>query len=266
MLKRTPERSPQERRARRIRAAFLTCFALFSVIILFIVAWVGVALQKRNPPRTLVPETSPTATACFHVDQLLASAAQASFAGNESSANQLIEEFRVSGAPLSDQGQAFFWSKGESPPAWLVYVPMERRNAIYVETIRRRLSSSQLIIEIGAEPDETTLAWYQIDGTGLYLSSESVLPEFSYADGVDDCSAQFRLASSQWLPGFVLARLPESLQPAIVEAESLEIEWIHPGEADAEGKVILRTFDENGSADESELPWFHPFVREPEQG
>ena len=183
MLKRQPDISPQERRARRIRAAFLICFSLFLVAILFLVAYFGFHAAQRNPPVTLQPAQSPDGVLLLDVRRLLDEV----FATPEAIEAEL--EVALIRESLARLGRVFFFEEnGEE--RWLAFLPILRPQKLYLENLERALEASEALAPKETAADESTgaLAWYEIRPRGIVLSSEKDFPDYEIVETVEDVS------------------------------------------------------------------------------
>lgn len=261
----SPQLTAQERRARRIRAAFLACFAVFLVGALLAVAWFGLAAsQRQDPQRPLFP-VPPDGVLQVRLDVLHKIVLEPLEVGPEDLAPVL--------GALAPMAHIEFWARdGGEPADWAVWLAAERRYPLAFPPLRQALERIEGLGRMefplpAEEQDGSAGPVYLIRERGLLLASrapqdwEPASSAWTRHPGpTEDLLALYSSASagSPWLPDYLKDALGEDApQQEQFDGEMrwLELRWLSKGE---EQFVEMRYLGSAEMGQVKQLPWFSP--------
>lgn len=246
-----PPLTPPEIRARRVRAAFLTCFALFCVAMLLATAWFGLVAQRRNPDYALSPEVAADGRLVFPIKPLLQEVCRRS----PGAIRPDQEAFFASA--FAGTGEILYW-RDDSSPHWLMFLPLAKPHRIYRKHLGEVLGAVSTLARRGAPGTAETLAYYELRREGVLLAPMAEFPSFKIvrADPPHDLGLLYR-APQGFVPPAWRRFLPAELTDVRADA-SLALRWGTAAASDTSATVVLTVASPRGTTDH-QVAWLHPF-------
>lgn len=217
MLKRQAAPTGPEKRARRIRAAFLSIFAAFLLLILLAISWLLTAFHRENPQMAIHLDKPSDGVFIFDIQALGSSAARALAEDDQDAAQALDRDLERFQSFLGPRGQLFLWGDDQDELGqWLAFIPIRKTNRYVYAQLGVLLTESPLFTEPSdPSPDPDMLGYYQLTPAGLILSSHAEPPPFTILPGTIPAEHPFEYQSRA---GFILPRWRTHLGDQEVEA------------------------------------------------
>lgn len=240
MAPRTRPPHPQERRARRLRAVFLSCFAAFLLLALFAVAAYGFMIGRTAHPVSAVPAIAPDGLLVVNLDRIIPQISPPEMEGAPPGTDYLGQELRTMKAIFASHAQVFFWDADPSleiGPRWALFLPIVRPHALFLRRLEKTIADSNVLPSEGEtlpSPAAPRLAHHRLMRQGLLLSSEPRLPDVTFRPADDPPPGEaVYTAPRGYLPAFLrdMAEGAGLAGDACPELCDLEITWAPPGAA-----------------------------------
>lgn len=270
MALRFPEPTAAERRSRRIRSVWAVASLAAIVGALVLLAYLGVTIQHRTLPRQLQAEAPADGQFLFRAETMLESASAQALAKTPSAPTTLLGELRDLLPSLHPSGQILYWKATTDRQAqWLVFLPFRKPNRLYMDRFRSVFKDVDLFSPVGSRR-EGTVAYFDVNRQGLFLSSTHELPKFQTLAGFPKYDGDFDYQSANgYLPDAVARDFDVQNALACTRLRQLHMSWsvfrlTRSGKLTVTGKFPdLATGREEDV--ELELPFVEPFfgMKEP---
>ncbi len=259
MLKRR-EPTPEERRLSRLRRTWLSIFGVFLVATLLAVAWLGTALNQRQPVRYLEPEEPYDGLYVFRVDSLLLEGPGGLTAGQ-------LESLRALRTSLGDYGVVYFWSQDGSgqPVRWLAFFPFTQPRRVYLERLEKVLEETDYFPSPGEDRLAEHIGVPVVRREGLILSSEREIPAYRLMrtpiPAFQRLEEAVFISETGFVPG-ILRKCLGMTDGADFDGSRVEAHWLEKG---VEGErllelQILPPSDSGRGIEVRTLPYCHPIL------